>query len=186
MNGRTTLAVIVFGIAAVFSFMLKGGDSGKTTGDESDLSAGYYLTGVALTGTDALGEIKFRLTAERVDHNPADGTIAMTNLALDYGTDKSPWMMHARSGWMPMSNDEINLSGAVEVQNDDINKNGSTTIRSETLHVDISTQSASTGDPVTITVGRGSLQGVGLEVDFANERFNILSEVSGVFDPATP
>ncbi len=183
MNGRTTIALIIVAVIAIASFLLNRGRDDESAGATSDLPEGYYLKGVALTGTNSLGEVQFVLRAERVDHRPADGSIELDNIALQYGGDDSPWTMRAASGRMPRSNDEIDLSGDVRIESVRLNDGGPTTITSESLHVDIAGETARTSDPVRISVERGSLQGIGLEVDFANERVDILSDISGVFDP---
>jgi len=183
VNGRTALGLLIFGIAAVISFLINRGDDVDGSRDEAGLPEGYYLKGVALTGTDAMGAIKYTLHAREITHDPAEGGIALEDIALDYGSSEAPWTVRADRGRMPGTSNEISLSGNVAVESDHLNKSGHTMITSNSLLVSIDNQTATTQDAVRITVGRGSLQGRGMEVDFANEQVSILSDVKGSFDP---
>ncbi len=178
-----TAALVIFGVAAIVSFFLDGDAPDDAIRDQSDLSEGYYLEGASLIGTDAMGAIEYSLRAERVDHNPRDGSISLANLTLDYGGRDSAWVMRARTGRMPRESTEITLSGDVQIENTPGGDAAVTRISSENLRIDIEGKSASTAEEVRITMGRGSVRGMGLQVDLANEKVEILSDVTGVFDP---
>lgn len=185
MNMRAMAIFAGLVALAVVSFFLADRDPTAVRTDTANLPRGYYLKNLQLQTTGGMGEIKYRLRAERADHDPVDGSTVLTNLALDYGNNENRWRFSAERGQMPKTNNTIALSGNVKAHTLSDAPLAATSFASDTLLLDIDGQTATTDDPVRIAFAHGTLDGVGLTADFANDRVTVRSEITGVFSPPT-
>ena len=176
------MPLLLVAVAAIASFYLVSRDESPDGTSESGLREGYYLTGVTLRSTDRSGEVEYELRAARAEHNPADSSITLSQLALDYGRSEDPWLVRAERGYMPDAETSIALSGGVKITRPTASAEQVRAISSETLLIELDTQRASTTDDVAIGVGAHQLDGTGMNVDFQNEQLEILSNVHGRFE----
>jgi LPS export ABC transporter protein LptC len=183
MSLRTLVIVGALAALVVISFLLAGRRGPVPSDDDAALQAGYYLTGVVLRTTDEMGREKYRLQAERAEHDPVDGSIALTQLQLDFGQDGRRWTFRADHGQMPASGDTIDLRDNVTARTARDAQAPVTAFATDSLAVDIAGETAATDAPVSITFAQGTLAGVGLDADLANERVSVRSEVTGRFVP---
>ena len=174
---------MIFAILAVVSYFV-GQDEALTDNDnDAALPSGYYLSGAVLSTTDDSGVLLYQLRAKRIEHSPRDDAITLTELELDYGNTAKLWQVSADRGQMPKSNNQIALIGDVTTRLLNAPDHGATQMHSATLNIDLKAQTAATDDPVAIIFDRGSLNGIGLDIDLANETFTLRSNVAGVFAP---
>ncbi len=185
MNARTAWALVILTALAVVTFFMTHTDSEPLAEDTSTLPEGYYLSGATLSTTDASGVVRYELRADRIDHQPSDGTIDLTKLQLDYGNNLNRWRLSASTGSMPKTNNEITLEGDVTTRLLNAAAHGATRMATQSLFVDIAQQQASTDDPVTVDFEGGQLTAVGLDMDLENETFVLRSQVKGVFEAPT-
>lgn len=183
MTPRTGFAVAVLALLVLGSFFLSERRPESPDAPDAALPASYYLQDVVLRTTDALGAVRYRLHAARADHDATDGSIALETLRLDYGGAGARWRFEADRGRLPEDESMLSLVGNVRARALDGPEDARTAFDSPTLQVDIGAERAATDDPVRFTFARGTLEGVGLDADFANERVTVRSDVRGVFLP---
>jgi LPS export ABC transporter protein LptC len=175
------MLVVLSALAAASYFLVRDEPAGDADIDAT-LPDGYYLTDAVLSTTDDSGIVRYQLRASRIDHQPNDGVIALSELELDYGNDKNLWRVSAQRGLMPRSGDQIALSGEVTTTLQSAAAHGATQMVSDYMDVDIAGETATTDAPVIVRFVEGELRAVGLDVDLANETITLRSNVQGVFE----
>ncbi|MFK8017598.1 MAG: LPS export ABC transporter periplasmic protein LptC [Gammaproteobacteria bacterium] len=185
MTPRTAWMIAVFTILAVVSYFLAQDRAPQSATNDATLPSGYYLKGAVLSATDDSGIVRYQLRAERIDHDPVDGMITLSNLELDYGNTANVWRVNAASGTMPKSNNRIALAGDVTTRLLNAASHGATQMSSATLDINLRDETAVTEDAVTVMFEGGGLDAIGLDVDLANETFTLRSDVKGVFEAPT-
>lgn len=185
MTPRTAWMIVAFTILAVVSYSLVQTREPDSENESAALPNGYYLNDAVLSATDDSGIVRYQLRAERIDHDPLDGMITLTDLELDYGNAANLWRVSAAHGTMPKTNNRIALAGDVTTRLLNAASHGATQMHSATLNINLHKETAATDDAVTVVFEGGGLDAVGLDVDLANETFTLRSDVKGVFEAPT-
>lgn len=155
----------------------------KSNGSMRRLGAGYYLKDAELVGTDINGEVLYRIHTRELLQNPADGSVALTEVALQYSPAAAvPWELTADAGSMPPDSDILQLSGkVVAVTRKDSGEPA--TIRTDYLEIDPLTFVAYTDRPVAIDLSGDRILATGMRVFFKEDRLQLIANVTGTFTP---
>lgn len=154
--------------------------------DMRDLSDGYYLLDATISDTNETGQQIYSLSAARIDHIPADGSVQLTDLRVLYTGEAAAdaWTIKAERGIMKASRDKLNLRGDVTISSRDSDTDRSTTINTEQLTLDVVNSQARTDQPVRINISGGELSAEGMQADLIAKKIDLLANVRGSFGDA--
>jgi LPS export ABC transporter protein LptC len=143
---------------------------------------GYYLRDAVITDTQADGSPAVRLAARRIEQNPADDSISLEDVDVDYlALEDRSWRLTADSGSVPGGSTTITFSGNVVLEGRD--QPQSAVIRTDTLSVDTRKSIASTQAPVSIEIAGHQVHARGMRADLETNRVELESDVHGRFAP---
>ena len=183
LSGLLLLVAAVLGSSYLF---LRARDETSVAAPERSLGVGYYARRARLTGTDDTGRILFRIAADEVEQQPADGSVAMRTVSLDYDpTAELPWELTAAAGTLPAGGKMVELSGNVVATS---REDGSPAaiIRTDFLRFDPETRIAETDRKVVIEYAGSTVNAIGLRALLSEDRLELLSAVEGRYVRALP
>jgi len=175
-----TLASVA-GLGLLYSMLAgRGGDDPQTTDVEE--RRGYYLRDATLTEMGVDGTPRLVVRAKNIEQQLSDQSVLLTDLKLDYRTDKNDmWTVTSQGGRMPPDRRSLLLSGDVVVSGS--TRRGAPVIHTDTLSYDTTTNLIQTADPVDIRFGRHDLRGRGLRANLNSGTLQLESNVNGRFQP---
>ncbi len=183
MSGRgflATVLLLVLALGSGFLFLRTREDPTIATATP-ELGVGYYARDARLTGTDDDGRILFRISAADVEQAPADGSVALRSVSLDYdpATDL-PWQLTAATGRLPAGGKMIELTGDV-VAISRAPGSPAAVIRTDSLQFDPVTRIAATDKKVVIEYAGSTVNALGLRAHLSEDRLELLAEVEGQY-----
>lgn len=185
MIGRLLLLAIVIGaVVIVAQWSLEAGDARRPAAGTAAAGAGPYVRAAELEDFDAAGRLRLRVRAGRIDFDPADESVKLETLALDYlARPGQSWQVHARHGEAPRDLSVVRLSGDVVLSGLRDREPRRATVRAETLEFDAAEQVARSDGPVRVEIGRHALQATGMVANMKRETLRLESRVHGRFYP---
>src|SRR5688572_3347378 len=130
-------------------------DTLPTFASQQPLQPGYFMTDATVTQTGLDGLPLYRMTAQRIQQNPADQSIDLKNLRLAYSAEeKNEWTLTADTGHVPSIDARtIDLRGDVRIVGRPLAATGdaltqTALVRTPNLKVDAATGMANTSDRV--------------------------------------
>ena len=184
---RNTVVVIVLALLAAATGLLRWQremPSPAQAVDESTSPLGYYVSGARLLGTDEQGRVAYRVFAARLDELPEEQRLGLEGVSVDYRpAGETPWTISAASASAPKDGSELDLVGDVELKSSPADGSEPMTIVTQKLKFSPDRSSAETGEAVTIRVGDGQLEAIGLSVDLKGDTLELESQVHGEFFP---
>lgn len=143
-----------------------------------------YLQDARIDEFDRNGRLKLRVAARRIEQDPADDSVSLTDLDLEYlALPGQTWRMTARHGTAPKGLGTVTLSGDVVMTGERDRVPRSAAVRTGRLVLDTGSQVARTPLPVTLEVGDHTLSARGLIANLKGETLQLESEVHGNFAP---
>jgi LPS export ABC transporter protein LptC len=175
MNWRWVAYVIVLGAAAVVYLAFFDSDRGSDTDNNSRKTPlGYYLKDAVITDTTPEGNPRARIAAENIEQNPADNSVQMQTVRVDYlALATQPWTLTSEQAYVPSESKTITFSGDVTLRGS--GKDAGAVIRTRTLSLDTEKQIAKTRDDVTIALGSREILSHGLTADLKTEKLKLES-----------
>lgn len=148
------------------------------------LPLGYYLLDAEIFGTDEDGRLLYKIWAGRAEERPDEERLLLSDVRIEYRpAENVPWLLTADSGEAPMDQSYIDLSGTVELANTPSDPGERTLIKTQALRFEPETFVASSEDTVSLFLGTGRLEAVGIKVYLRDDRLELESSVHGEFDP---
>ncbi|CAG0940768.1 hypothetical protein GPROT2_01073 [Gammaproteobacteria bacterium] len=181
MIPRRALAVLGLLIVTVgSSLLLRQLDSEQPPAPAApSLGVGYYINDATLTGTGDDGQVLYRLSAARVVQQPADGTVTLEDVSVNYDPARQvPWRLTAETGQILADGKMIALSGNVVAATRGTD-NPSAIVRTDYLEFDPGTDIASTDRKVDIDYAGSTVHAVGLRALLREDRLQLLADVTG-------
>lgn len=147
----------------------------------------YYLDDFTLIAMNRQGQPRSRLSAKRMSHYAYDDHAELTQpRVLFYPHDGAPWHVRAEQGRVSDNNKLVNLLGPVQIERPASADNRPVTVNTRDLAV-YPSESYATSEAHTVIRSQGSmLEGVGMRAWFARQRLELLSQVRGSYQHATP
>jgi LPS export ABC transporter protein LptC len=144
-----------------------------------ELGAGYYATQARLIGSGTDGRILYRVSASTVQQEPADGSVSLGEVVVDYvPAARIPWSLRSDMGRIPAGGKIVQLTGNVVAETRATDR-PATTIRTDYLEFDTRTDVAVTDREVTIAYEGSSVHAKGLRASLAEDRLELVSAVAG-------
>jgi LPS export ABC transporter protein LptC len=148
------------------------------------LPLGYYLTDAEILGTDDDGRLLYKIWAGRAEERPNEDRLLLSDVRVEYRPITNvPWLLTADTGEAPTDQSYIDLNGAVELINVPRDDEVRTTIRTQALRFEPETFVASSEDNVSVFLGAGRLDAIGIKVYLRDDRLELESSVHGEFNP---
>jgi lipopolysaccharide export system protein LptC len=147
----------------------------------------YYLDDFTLIDINRQGQPRSRLSAKRMTHYAYDDHAELTQPRLQfYPHSGAPWHVRAQRGRVSDNNKLVDLLGAVHVERPASADNRPVTVDTRDLAV-YPAESYATSKAQTVIRSQGSmLEGVGMRAWFTQQRLQLLSQVRGSYQHATP
>jgi len=136
-----------------------------------------------LVNTD--GILRYRVTADRMEHYPHDDHSELTRPVLHVFDENRPaWEIHSERGKITSGNETVWLLGAVEIRRLAAPAVRPLAIFTSDLMVKPDAQTAKTVNTARIQSERFEVTSTGLHADFRNDRLELKSRVRGRIDDA--
>lgn len=162
-------------------------DTLPTFTSQQPLQPGYFMTDATVTQTGPDGLPLYRMTAQRIQQNPADQSIDLENPRFAYSAEEqNEWTLTADTGHVPSIDARtIDLRGNVRIvgrtlpaATDDAST-PTALVRTPSLKIDAVTGTANTADRVDFFWGNRQISATGLTADLKAERLKLHSSVHG-------
>jgi LPS export ABC transporter protein LptC len=141
---------------------------------------GYYLKDAVITDTTERGTPSVRLAARRIEQQPADGSIDLDDVHVEYlAVPERHWMLTADTGHVPAGSSTIEFAGNVTLESKD--QPQSAVVTTDDLAIDTATSVATTDAAVSIELSGHRVLARGLRADLEHDRVELESDVSGRF-----
>lgn len=141
---------------------------------------GYSASNAEVLETGPDGQLRYRLTAQRIEQDPNSLDIRLETLAMQAASaERDPWRVSAERGVLPAQAARVSLRGAVQIEGGAQASTGAILIRTDRLDYDLRTERASAAGPVSIEMQGYRLEGRGLEADLRNQRARLLTDIHG-------
>jgi LPS export ABC transporter protein LptC len=148
------------------------------------LPLGYYLIDAEIFGSDETGRLLYEIWAGRAEERPDEERLLLSDVRIEYRpVENVPWLLTADSGEAPTDQSYIDLSGAVELANAPSDQGERALIKTQKLRFEPETFVASTESAVSLFLGAGRLDAVGIKVYLRDDRLELESSVHGEFNP---
>jgi len=145
----------------------------------------YYFLDATVTSLDIKGQPQSELVSPRIIHHPDDDSVEAFQPKMRYFIkDGLPWYARADHGLQPSGGNLVYLDGHVEMTHPDQNGGPPLVIDTEHLKVDLTTNIASTDDPVTMVKGTSRTDGIGMDGYMQDNRMVLRTDVKGLYVPA--
>ncbi len=183
MDLRTILGLFALLCAAVASgiLLIRIGDEEEQARETPRLGVGYYVTNAHLSGTGDDGRILYRLAAASVIQTPADGSVSLRGVVVNYDpAAEVPWSLTADTGRIPEGAKMIELTGNVVAATHETD-NPMATIHTDYLEFDPATNIAATDREVVIEYAGSTVHAIGLRAMLRQDRLELLASVSGQY-----
>lgn len=138
----------------------------------------WYFDDALLVATGADGAARYRLHAQRIVHDPADGSARVDTVRMEWlQGDMPPLLIHSAGATVSADGSRVLLDGGVRIA--DESEAGPVALLTETLAVDTGEHAAWTADAVTVSAPDGTLTAIGLFADARTGRIRLENEVRG-------
>jgi LPS export ABC transporter protein LptC len=183
MNWRPVLLVaLIAAMLASYGVLVHRSDQVPAE-TAAPVRPGYYLRDATVTETDATGAPRMKLHADRITQNPADDSIALDQVTLNYQSDAATrWLLTANQGHVAAGSRTIQLTSAVYIKPLDPASNP-VELRTEALSIDTGNNIATAPGKVNIQMDQQHLTATGLKYDLKRQTLKLQSQVHGQFQP---
>jgi len=181
-RGALIIVLLVAAIASGWSAWRQRAEPPAPAGasDRSD----YVLEDFELVSLDRDGSEAFTLRAPHLRRDPVEGTLLLREPLFLLPEEEGAfyWDLRGASGWISADSDLMRLEGDVVAVSD---PQGGRAMRMETEALEVLPRQrrARSDVAVTITEPGTTMRGTGMEVDLADKRFQLTSEVHTRYVP---
>lgn len=173
MNWRWIAVAAVLAAVVVGFGILSGRNTNTSVTGEMPVQPAYYLKDAIITETEPSGAPSVRLIASRIEQQPADDSIVLHPVRVDYlKVPDKQWYLSAQRAVVPADSRMIQFRGDVELRPAD--GPASTLLRADELTIDSERNLAyTTTSPVDIRFGTYSMTVKRFEADLATEKVRL-------------
>ena len=167
-----TIAAVLAAVVVGFGILSGHNRTSSVTG-EMPVQPAYYLKDAVITETERSGAPTVRLIASRIEQQPADDSIVLQTVRVDYlKVPDKRWYLSAQRGFVPADSRLIQFKGNVELRPTD--GPASTLLRADELTIDSERNVAyTTTSPVDIRFGAYSMTVKRFEADLTTEKVRL-------------
>lgn len=143
----------------------------------------YVLREFELTALDDDGSESFTLRSPYLERDRDGKSLTIRRPRFTFPSDSGRWQVRSDTAWVSPKASEVQLLGGVNMVGPTEPSGLRTRFGTDTLSIFPNDQRASTDDRVNITQGDSAVAGIGLRVDLAAKRFQLLNDVKGHYAP---
>ena len=142
----------------------------------------YFLENFTATLMNEAGLARYKMVGERLDHYPDDDSIEIRQLKLDlYRQELPDWNARADKALVLEKGERIELLGKVRLHRPGAPGEAAITLLTRDLTVYPQREYAETAAPVTITSGQNEIQAVGMRLNLASGKLELLADTKGTY-----
>jgi lipopolysaccharide export system protein LptC len=171
-------------LAAGSFWLLEVARRGDTTGaqQEQRTEPDYFAEDFRYTKVALNGQAEYVVEGKKLVHTPADD-VSHVERPVVYSYSKERPAMTLRSDTARINGDhsEVHLHGKVHLDRPQARGNETMTVDSEYMLVLTNKDIVKTDRPVHITLGKSTLDGVGMVADNRQQQVSLLSRVNGTY-----
>lgn len=143
-----------------------------------------YVIGAIYTEYNSKGQIKTKMTAEKITHYQPQGTSVIEKpFIITYAADRTPWHIHADKAESDATGKKIILQGHVTIHEFPTKAHSETTIKTTELTLFPKKSLAETNKPVTLSQPFMSMDGNGFIANLKTGRYELKSESKVIYQP---
>ncbi len=177
---RNLVWLFVLGSAAIGTWYLSREPVAdrEVTQTPGAASLGYYLNDAVVIGTDAQGEVLYRIIAGHVEENPDTKQLILEDIEVEYRDEAGvPWRISAASASGPMDRAYLDMHGNVSIEHLDTDTHESAIIEAADVRLVPESYFASTEGPVNVRIGDTRIAAVGLSLHLKDDKIDLESDV---------
>ena len=184
MSGREVGALILLVVVAAASFYLANRlDEEPEIATTPQMDQGYYLRDARIFGTGDNGRLIYEIEAAYAEQRN-DEFIEFEDVHVVYSPEAGvPWILNADTAVISNDRELLVLEGHVVASGDQGPNGEETEIRTNYLELEPNTYRATTDQRVQVRIGARSLTATGMLASLNENRFSLISNVSGKFVP---
>lgn len=146
-----------------------------------------YMTAAHYTQYDNQGQIHMTLYSPKVNHYTQNNSSDFEKPeVLAYNQNRIPWTIRADRGTSLRDSDQVDLQGNVIIHQPPQDQNPETTITTTAMSIYPHRSYAMTDQPIVIVRPDTRVTAVGMQADFKQGIFKLLSSVKAIYVPAKP
>ncbi len=155
----------------------------EATIDMSETQSDYYLEDFTTRKYDTNGEIQYEVRGNSLAHYPDDNSSEISRPTMVMHRDDARWEINSRTGELAQSTGVFTLIGDVMVLRE---AQQSAPIQMKTSRLSVLTDGNQvvTDEPIEIISENWELRSVGLQSTLEAGKLNLLSQVTGHYEPA--
>lgn len=183
MDKRRVFITLILMLLVAGSWWL-GNSSDTTTRPKPTTAPDFLIEGVAAKKFDALGNLRYQLTAETMRHNPEDGSTTLSVPVVDFfDIEHAPWHMTAQQGQISENGKRVTLTGGVTIDRQQSPSEAAIHITAEDLRIDPNEGYLETDNKVELSNLGSHAEAVGMQAWLKTPaRIKLLSKARGYYE----
>lgn len=141
----------------------------------------YVLRDFELQVYDTNGKATLNMQAPVLSNDPVLGLGIVENPVLVLQQQDITWELTADSATITADKEHVDLSGRVYVQRLEVLTGNHAEFNTSEVMVEVTPQTASTAQPVSLFDGRNHMDAVGLYLDMMNDTFQLKQQVEAIY-----
>lgn len=142
----------------------------------------YFAEDFRYTKVAPNGQAEYVVEGKKLVHTPADDISHVDQpVVYSYAKDKPPMTLRSDTARINGDHSEVHLHGKVHLNRPQARGNETMTVDSDYMLVLTNKDIVKTDKPVHITLGKSTLDGVGMVADNRQQQVSLLSRVNGTY-----
>ncbi len=142
----------------------------------------YFAEEFRYTKVAPNGQAEYVVEGKKLVHTPADDISHVEQpVVYSYSKDRPPMTLRSNTARINGDHSEVHLHGKVHLDRPQARGNETMTVDSDYMLVLTNKDIVKTDRPVHITLGRSTLDGVGMVADNRQQQVSLLSRVNGTY-----
>ncbi len=142
----------------------------------------YYAEDFRYTKVAPNGQAEYVVEGKKLVHTPADDISHVDQPVLySYSKERPPMTLRSNTARINGDHSEVHLHGKVHLERPQARGNETMTVDSDYMLVLTNKDIVKTDRPVHITLGKSTLDGVGMVADSREQQVSLLSRVNGTY-----
>lgn len=160
--------------------MRRGDDTGAQQAKRTEPD--YFAEDFRYTKVALNGQAEYVVEGKKLVHTPADDISHVERpVVYSYSKERPPMTLHSDTARINGDHSEVHLHGSVHLDRPQARGNETLTADSDYMLVLTNKEIVKTDRPVRITLGKSTLNGVGMVADHRQQQISLLSRVSGTY-----
>jgi len=180
---KTSRGIIILVMLTTISFWIsrQKGDDGPDPVTDLDPSLNYVLRDFELQVFDKDGKASLNIQAPVLRNYPEQQLGAIESPVMVFHQPGARWDLTADTATLTADKEHIVLEGRVKLQRQELESGNWWELNTREVNIEVTPQTGSTDQAVTIFDGRNHLSGIGMDLDLLNNSFQIHAQVRATY-----